>query len=107
LIGLVHGFASMLIRLLSVLISSRSPFLGRADSALRAFVNLFHLVASIIYLGRVLGCLLAHLVYFRLNGSGGVANVFFGSAATGEQSARHDDRGCKESFHSFKNLGSS
>jgi hypothetical protein len=85
-----------------VLIGGGSTLLGGADSALGPLVNLFHLAASIRDLGSVLGGLLAYLVYLRLNGSSRIANVFLGSAATGEQSARHDACGRKESFHSSK-----
>jgi hypothetical protein len=100
--GLGIRLAGMLIRRQSVLIGAGGPFLGRADSALGLLVNLFHLVASVGDLGSVLGSLLTYLVYFRLNWNGRVANVFFGSAATGEQGARYDARGRKESFHSSK-----
>ena len=68
------------------------------------FINLLDLLLGTLYLLPVLGSLLAYLIYFRLNRSGGVANILLSSAATGEQSARHDARGRKESFHSSKNL---
>jgi len=94
---LLVGSSSPIHRVTGVLIGGSGALLGRANAALRALVNLFHLVASLLNLTGVLGCLLAYLIYFRLNRSGGVADVFFRSAATGEQGARYDARGRKES----------
>ena len=100
--ALAHRFAGMLVGGCRVLIRSSRAFLRRADAALRLLVNLFDLVASIFDLLTVTASLLAHLIHLRLNGSSSVLHVFFGCTPTGEQSARHDASGSKESFHSLK-----
>ena len=94
-------------RVAGMLIGGGGALLSCADAALRPFINLFHLVAGVLNLTGVLGRLLAYLIYFRLNRSGGVADVFFRSAATGEQGARNDARGRKESFHSVSKTSAS
>ena len=82
-----------------VLIRSGGPFLGGADTALRPFIDLFHLIAGILDLLAVLSGLLTHLIHLGLNGSGGVAHILFGSATGGDQRSRHDACSRKETFH--------
>src|SRR5579863_4092185 len=85
-----------------MLIGGGGLFLCRTDPVLGPLVNLLDLSLRISYLLAVLGSLLAYRIYFRLNWSCGVANVFLRRTATSEQSARHDTGGRKESFHSQK-----
>ena len=67
-----------------MLVGGGRTFLRRTDAGLGLFVNLFELVASVFDLLTVLGALLAYLVQLGLDGSRGIADVFFRRAAASE-----------------------
>src|SRR5262249_44614907 len=94
-VGLVHGIAGMLV-------GGGRLLLGRADAALRPFIDLLYLVTGVGDLCRILIGLFTNLIYFGLNWRCGIADVLFGSAAPSHQGAGQNARGREQSFHSSK-----